>query len=178
MESLRKRITDSARINRMLLNVWPCIQGGGGRVTHLAQDFTRLTVRLPLTWRTRNIVGTIFGGSMYASTDPFFMLMLMRIMGEQYVVWDKGCTIRFKRPATQTLYADFEVSPERLAELRDKLAEGEAEVTWTVQYKDAEGVVYAEFDKVLYVAEKAFYRAKLARRSARAETTKATRSVA
>lgn len=150
---------------KLLLNLWPCIRGGGGSVSHLANDFTRLTVRLPLSWRTRNIVGTIYGGSMYASTDPFFMLMLMQILGTDYVVWDKGCTIRFKRPATRTLFADFHVTPERLAELHQKLARGpEAELTWTVQYKDEAGLVYAEFDKLLYVSTKAFYKQKLAAR--------------
>lgn len=173
MKSLSKRLAGNARINRLVLNVWPCIQGGGGRVTYLAEDFTRLTVRLPLSWRTRNIVGTIFGGSLYASTDPFFMLMLMRILGDDYVVWDKGCTIRFKRPAKQTVYADFHVTPERLAELRDKLQNDEAEVTWTVQYKDAAGVVYAEFDKVLYVARKSYYQQKLQRRAVQSATRSA-----
>ncbi|MDB4973461.1 MAG: hypothetical protein JWN48_1802 [Myxococcaceae bacterium] len=178
MGTLTSRLENNAQLNRFLLNVWPCIQGGGGRVTYLSDDFTRLTVRLPLTWRTRNVVGTIFGGSMYASTDPFFMLMLMRILGKGYVVWDKGCTIRFKRPAKQTLHADFHVTPERLANLHEKLSlKQETDVTWTVQYKDASGLVYAEFDKVLYVATKAFYSQKLQARASRQADDASTREL-
>ena len=71
---------------RFFLNLWPCIWSAGGRVTYISPDFTHLIVRLKLTWRTRNIVGTIFGGSMYASTDPFFMLMLMEILGKNALI--------------------------------------------------------------------------------------------
>ena len=41
----------------------------------------------------RNYVGTQFGGSLYAMTDPFFMLMLMENLGRDYVVWDKAANI-------------------------------------------------------------------------------------
>jgi len=152
---------------RQVLNFWPCIRGTGGRVTELAPDFTRIVVTLRLNWRTRNVVGTIFGGSMMASTDPMLMLMLHRILGKAYVVWDKSTVTRFKRPATRTLRAEFVLAPQTLAEVRQAVAErGEADFTWTIQYKDEAGVVHAEFDKTLYVARKAFYKAKLAARNA------------
>lgn len=132
-------------------------------MTELSTDFTRLKVKLPLSWRTRNVVGTIFGGSMYASTDPFYMLMLMQILGKDYVVWDKGCTIRFKRPAKKTIYADFHITPEMLAEIHTAVSlNQETTFTWSIAYTDKEGTVYAEFDKVLYVAKKDFYKEKLA----------------
>lgn len=153
---------------RFGLNLWPCLRRTGGRVVYLAEDFTQLTVRLSLNWKTRNVVGTIFGGSMYASTDPYFMLMLMKILGDGYVVWDKGCTIRFKQPAKGSIYADFIVTPEMLQDVRTQVAaQKEYDFTWTLQYKDKSGNVYAEFDKVLYVAHKSFYKEKLKKRAAK-----------
>src|SRR6185312_9300608 len=65
----------SPAMARFLMNVIPCIRGTGGRVVSISDDFRRLRVRLKLNWRTRNLVGTIYGGSMYAATDPFYMLM-------------------------------------------------------------------------------------------------------
>jgi acyl-coenzyme A thioesterase PaaI-like protein len=151
---------------RFGLNLWPCLRRTGGRVTYLAEDFTRLSVKLSLNWKTRNVVGTIFGGSMYSSTDPYFMLMLMKILGDDYVVWDKGCTIRFKRPAKETIFADFIVTPEMIHSVRSQVANNkEYDFTWAIQYKDKNGIVYAEFDKVIYVAQKSFYKDKLKRRS-------------
>lgn len=154
------KLIENATLYRIGLNFWPCIRRTGGRVTYISKDFTELTVRLQLNWSTRNVVGTIFGGSMYASTDPHFMLMLMRILGPEYVVWDKGCTIRFKRPAKETIYAKFHITAEMLKDVLTKVeADGKTTVTWTVAYKDKNGVVYSEFDKVLYVAKKEVYKA-------------------
>jgi hypothetical protein len=46
--------------------------GKGSRVELISGDFRYLRVRVPLDWRTRNRVGTIFGGSTYSATDPYF----------------------------------------------------------------------------------------------------------
>jgi hypothetical protein len=43
---------------------------------------------------------------------------------------------------------------------------GEGTFTWPVALKDSSGAVYVEFDKVLYVAKRDFYEAKLRRRAA------------
>ena len=156
----------SARLARFLMNLAPCIRASGGRVVTLSNDFKHLRVRLRFSWLTRNLVGTIYGGSLYSSVDPFYMLMLMRILGPDYVVWDKSATIRFKRPARNTLFADFRVDDETLANIRDQVTrDGESTFTWTVALKDAAGTIYAECDKVLYVAKKEFYTEKLKRRA-------------
>ena len=152
---------------RFLMNLAPCIRASGGRVVALSNDFKHLRVRLKLSWLTRNLVGTIYGGSLYSSIDPFYMLLLMRILGPEYVVWDKSATIRFKRPARDTLYADFRFDDQTLANIREQVArDGESTFTWTVALEDASGTVYADCDKVLYVAKKDFYKEKLKQRSA------------
>lgn len=147
------------------LNLWPCIRGGGGKVTFISDDFTQLTVQLKLHLRTRNLVGTIYGGSMYASTDPMFMLMLLEILGPDYVVWDKGCTIKFKRPATGLIESKFIITQEMLEDLHKNVATaGEYSFTWKTDFRDRNNQVYCEFDKVLYVAKKDFYKEKLKKR--------------
>lgn len=156
----------SARLARFMMNLAPCIRASGGRIVALSDDFKHLRVRLKLNLLTRNLVGTIYGGSMYSSIDPFYMLMLMRILGPDYVVWDKSATIRFKRPAKVTLFADFRFDDQTLANIREQVArDGESTFTWTVALKDAAGTVYADCDKVLYVAKKDFYKEKLKRRA-------------
>lgn len=154
---------------RFMVNVIPCIRGGGGRVIHISEDFRRLTVRLALTWRTRNIVGTIYGGSMYASTDPFYMLMLREILGKNFIVWDKGCSFRFKRPAKETMFAEFLITDEMLKPVMAEVeTKGEATFIWPLKYQSKSGTVYVEFEKMLYVAKKDFYNEKLKRREAKA----------
>ena len=104
-------------LSRHLFNAWPCYRGTGGRVTFIAGDWSEVRVRLPLSWRTRNYVGTIFGGSLYGAVDPIYMVMLIRALGPEYVVWDQAATIRFLRPGRSTLHATFRLEPDTVAAL-------------------------------------------------------------
>jgi acyl-coenzyme A thioesterase PaaI-like protein len=162
MSAATKKESRRSRTLRWALNLWPCISGSGSTVEFLAGDFRYLRVRVPLSWRTRNRVGTIFGGSMYSATDPYFMLMLMEILGREYVVWDKAASIRFRRPGKETLYVEFDISDARLEEVVGAVKEkGEADFVWRVELKDRAGVVHAEVDKTVYVATKEFYKDKI-----------------
>src|SRR5690349_6291770 len=110
--------TWNTRLARWRFNWFPAYRGTGGRVTYIAGDWTEVRVRLPLNWRTRNYVGTIYGGSMYGAIDPMFMIMLIRLLGREYVVWDKAATIRFRRPGRTALTATFRISAEDLEQIR------------------------------------------------------------
>ena len=102
-------------------NIYPAYRGTGGWITYIAKDWREIHVKVPLSWQTRNYVGTIFGGSLYAAVDPFYMIMLIKNMGSEYVVWDKAASIRFKRPGRETLYAKFKVSEEELISIKSEL---------------------------------------------------------
>jgi acyl-coenzyme A thioesterase PaaI-like protein len=148
-----------------IFNVWPAIVGAGGRVTRVSEDWTEIDVRLPLSWRTRNYVGTIFGGSIYAATDPYVMLMLMKQLGDSYVVWDKGARIAFKRPGSETLFAHFRLPAETTAELKARVDESDKiEWVYSLDLKDSAGRVCATIDKRLYIARRDWHEARQARR--------------
>jgi hypothetical protein len=134
------------------INLWPCYRGSGGRVTFIAADWSEVRVRLPLSWRTRNYVGTIFGGSMLAAVDPFFMIMLIHRLGPGYVVWDKAATVRFRKPGRGALTARMTLPDGEEAAIRGAL-EGARSVdrTYRVELVDAAGLVHAEVDKVVHV---------------------------
>jgi hypothetical protein len=146
-ESLRTRLF------RWGFNLWPCFRGTGARVAFIASDWSEVRVRLPLSWRTRNYVGTIFGGSLYAALDPFYMLMLMHRLGPAYVVWDKAASVRFRRPGRSTLHARFRLEEVEVLEIRRLLEEQpKVDRTYTVQLVDSAGVVHAEVEKVLHIS--------------------------
>lgn len=154
-----------------IFNWWPALRGTGGRVTHVSPDWTELDVKLPLNWRTRNYVGTIFGGSIYASSDPYVMLMLIRQLGDDYVVWDKGARISFKRPGRTTLYARFRIPPELVEEIRARVdAENHYDHTYSLDLKDADGKVHATIDKIVYIARKDWVEERQRRRGRRTDT--------
>jgi hypothetical protein len=53
---------------------------------------------MPLRWYNKNYVGTHFGGSLSAMTDPHYMLMMIQILGREYIVWDQSGTIEYRKP--------------------------------------------------------------------------------
>ena len=145
----------SSRVMRWKFNLFPAYRGTGGRVTYIADDFSEVRVKLPLSLRTRNAVGTIYGGSMYGAVDPIYMIMLMRLLGRDYVVWDKSASIRFRKPGRDTLYATFRIDETELTAIRDATASGEpVDRTYNVELLDAAGVVHASIEKVIYVRRK------------------------
>jgi hypothetical protein len=149
-ESLRTRAF------RWAFNLWPCYRGTGARVTYIASDWREIRIRLPLSWRTRNYVGTIFGGSLYAAVDPFYMIMLMKNLGPDYVVWDKAATVRFRKPGRTHLHAVFHLDEAELEEIRRSLAEHpKVDRSYTLNLVDRNGTIHTIVDKTIHVSRRA-----------------------
>jgi hypothetical protein len=145
MESFRTRLL------RWGFNLFPAYRGTGARITYIASDMREVRIKLPLSWRTRNYVGTIFGGSLYGSVDPIYMIMLIHLLGPDYIVWDKAATIRFRKPGRSTLYATFRVSDEELDTIRGATRDGPIDRIYGVDLVDSEGVVHASLEKTIYI---------------------------
>jgi hypothetical protein len=143
------------KIDRHKFNFFPAYRGTGGRVTYIADDYREICVKIPLWWRTRNYVGTIYGGSMYGAVDPIYMLMLIKNLGLDYIVWDRAAKIRFRKPGKDTLYAHFLLSEEELDEIKES-AETEKSIDriYQVPLTDKNGMVHAQIEKTLYIAKK------------------------
>ena len=143
---------------RTLMNWYPMYFGTGGKILFWSGDSREVHLRLRRNIWTYNYVGTIFGGSLFAASDPFYMLMLLRIFGPQYVVWDKSASIRFRKPGRTTLYMRYELTDELIDDIRQDVAlNGQTERTFTLQWVDAAGVVYAEIERLCYIADKKHY---------------------
>src|SRR5713101_5915120 len=132
-------------------NRFACYRGTGARLRYVAPDWSEVRIELPLSRRTRNYVGTIFGGSMYGAVDPIYMIMLIRLLGPQFVVWDKAAEIRFLKPGRATLYATFNIAEEELTEIRNATANGPVDRIYSVDLVDAGGVSHATVKKTIYI---------------------------
>ena len=140
---------------RRLMNLWPVFRGAGIRVREIAPDFRTVTVELRAKLLNRNWVGTHFGGSLFAMTDPFHMIMMMQNLGRDYIVWDKAGTVRFLKPAKGTVTARFTLDPAEVEKARAATAGGEKyEPKFRVDIVDADGVVVADVEKTLYIRKK------------------------
>jgi acyl-coenzyme A thioesterase PaaI-like protein len=147
--------TFSKKIERFKFNLFPAYRGSGGRIAYISDDYHEIHVKLPLNWRTKNYVGTIFGGSMFAATDPIFMVMLIKILGRDYLVWDKSSNIRFKRPGKETLFAKFLITNEEINEIKTQLESTKSiDKIYKIELKNKEGKVHAIIEKILYLSKK------------------------
>lgn len=143
------------RLSRWGFNWFPAYRSTGARIEYIAADWQEIRIRLPLTWRTRNYVRTIFGGSMYGAVDPIYMVMLIKLLGDGYEVWDKAASIRFRRPGRSTLHATFRIDGTELAAIRAEVAlAGKSERRYKVDLTDEAGELCASCEKLLSIRAK------------------------
>lgn len=144
-----------SRLMRYTFNFFPAYRGSGGRVTYIADDMKTIRIKVPLNWRTRNYVGTIYGGSMYGAIDPIYMIMFIKLLGPKYIVWDKAAAIRFKRPGRTTLTAQFTVEDAELDSIRSELEQKEKiDRIYTVDLLDRDKEICASFEKNIHFSKK------------------------
>ena len=141
------------------MNLWPPFLGAGIHVRSISADWSEAVVELRARWLNRNYVGTHFGGSLFAMTDPFFALLLMHRLGSRYLVWDQAARIDFVAPGRGTVSARFSLPEQRVAAIRAR-AEGGDKVLpeFQAEIRDREGGLVASVHKTLYVRLKPRFR--------------------
>ena len=154
-------IVGKGRLFKILFNLSPMYRRTGGRLIEVSENLQYVKIKLPLNYKTRNYVGTLYGGHMYSCVDGIYMVQLINILGGDYVVWDKSATIRFRRPGNKTLFAEFLITDELLEQIKNDVNQvKEKEFNLTVNLTDKDGNVYAEVEKVIYIASKEYYKTK------------------
>ncbi|GAB3727823.1 DUF4442 domain-containing protein [Luteimonas pelagia] len=137
------------------LNLWPPFLFTGIHVAELADDWTSARVELRMRPWNRNYVGTHFGGSLFAMTDPFWMLLMLHAIGDDHIVWDRAGEIVFEKPGRGTVSATFRLDPATVASIRAGTADGDKHLRWfETDVMDREGDVVARVRKQLYVRRK------------------------
>lgn len=139
----------------------PMYRRSVGKVTYISEDLHVAKVEIPLNYKNKNFVGTMFGGSMLSATDPIYMIQLMQILGDDYVVWDKRATINYKRPAKERVYITFEFTPDEIAQIKqDVTTKNEIDYIKKVDLLTKDGKVIAKLEKTMYIARKEYYKRK------------------
>ena len=168
-----KKLTKIASkfINKSLVlkygfNLSPMYRRTSAKVIYISEDFLKIQIKLPFSYKNANYVNTIFGGSMFSAVDPFPMTQLMNLIGDQYVVWDKSAELFFRRPAKEDLFADFIYTNEEIDEIKKKTQEqDEFEIIKSTKLTNKDkSIVYCEVRKRVYIADKAFFKEKRKKR--------------
>ena len=85
-------------------------------------------------------------------TDPFFMLMLMHILDDEYIVIDKSAHIDFIKPGRGTVYANFFINDEQIENIKKNTSDGQRYFPeFSVDIVDEAGEKVATVRKTLYI---------------------------
>ena len=138
-----------------MLNIWPPFFFSGISILEISKDFRHVKVRLKKKMLTSNYVGTLFGGSLFAMTDPFYMVMVMKNLGSGYIVWDKQSEIDYVSPGKSTVYAEFNIWDTDLEEIKREVATSGKYLKWfEVEIKSSDGALVAKVKKQIYIRKK------------------------
>jgi acyl-coenzyme A thioesterase PaaI-like protein len=138
-----------------LMNFWPPFLFSGIKIIKQSKNYRHFIVKLKLRFWTANYVGTQYGGSMFSMVDPFYMLMLMKNLGNDYVIWDKAASIRYLKPGKTDVTAEFILTDEDLKNIHDTVKE-HGRMIWnrTIEIKDKNQEIIAEVEKVLSIKKR------------------------
>lgn len=154
-----ERFFKRATVMKILFALSPAFRRTGGRVVSVSEDIKRIVVKVKFNYKTHNYVGTLFGGSMFAASDPFYMVQYMELLGRDYVVWDRAGSIRFKRPAKEDAYMEFKITDDELNQIKQEVKVNNRYVfTKRIKLTDKNrSKIFAIIEKEVYVASKKFY---------------------
>ncbi|MCT1657066.1 DUF4442 domain-containing protein [Brevibacterium luteolum] len=137
------------------MNVWPVFRAAGVRVRHIAPDWSSARVELHQGKLNMNYVGTHFGGTLFAMSDPFWMILMLRRLGPDYIVWDKAGEIDFKSPGRGTVTTEIRLDDAAVEAMRAEADAGGKSLMWFENdIVDASGTVVATVRKQLYARPK------------------------
>lgn len=143
-----RRIRETLRF----LKITPVYFLSGGRIAHVSADFRNLVIRIPRNWLTRNLVNSVFGGSLYAATDPIYMAMLMHGLGKDYFVIDKEGRMEYLKPLTTDGFAEFSLNDSDFQSIQEECgARKKAIRTFPVAIRSKDGTLVARGERTLYI---------------------------
>lgn len=127
----------------------------GALITPEQLDDYTIKTTMPLEPVNTNYVGTHFGGSLYSMCDPFFMFLLIRHLGPNYIVWDKGAKIDFIKPGTGTVFAIFHIPEKEIEDIKKDVKKNRKTIRYyTCFVKNEKQEKVASVEKELYIRRK------------------------
>ena len=154
--SFIEKIFKFPRGAKLVLNyLWPPWWFTGIKIISIDERFTKISLRMNLRFYNRNYVGTHFGGNLFAMTDPFYMLMLLKNLGKDYIVWDKAASIKFIKPGRSHVYVDVCLTQDKLDQIISELSvTNPITVSFPIEVFDRQRQLIASIDKRIYIRRK------------------------
>lgn len=162
LAEIGKKFIPEHTLFKLGFNLTPMYRRSTARIISTSKDLLTVKIKLPISYKNRNYVNSIFGGSMFSAVDPIPMVQLINLLGDNYVVWDKSAEISFKRPAKENLFAEFTYTSEELENIKNQVEqENEIEILKTTQLTNKDKtIIFCEVQKTIYIADKNYFKEK------------------
>ncbi len=145
----------STKNYKLFLSLYPPYLGAGIKIEKISDDWKNLEISLTKYWYNRNAVGTHFGGSIYSMTDPHIMLMLMNILGKNYIIWDVEANIKYIKAVKNKITAYIKITNEDLNNILIGTESGNKHISeFTIEIKNSDNVLVALVLKKIYIKKK------------------------
>lgn len=144
---------------KVAMNLYPPFLFSRTKVIYVKEDFKQVQIMIKKSLLNKNLSGTIFGGTMFSASDPFFALMYWQNFAKQYnmnvQVWLKSARIKYIKPAVEDIYINFELKQEDIEAAKKDLKEiGKHNKEHVVELKNKQGELYAVVHINTYVGLK------------------------
>jgi hypothetical protein len=119
------------------------------------QGFRGADVKIYKSLFNKNYNGSIFGGTIYAATDPFYALLfdqLLQRQGFKIRVWLKSASIQYLKPGRSALFFTIIITDEMLNDAIEALnTSGKFVKAYPMEIKNSAGEVCATVMNEVYV---------------------------
>jgi hypothetical protein len=117
--------------------------------------FRGVDVKINKSLFNKNYNGSIFGGTIYAATDPFYALLFDQLLqreGFKIRVWLKSASIQYIKPGRSAIFFTITITDEMLNDAIEALnTHGKFVKAYPMEIKNKDGEVCATVMNEVYV---------------------------
>ncbi|MBL7933093.1 MAG: YiiD C-terminal domain-containing protein [Bacteroidia bacterium] len=126
-------------------------------VRSIHKDFMGIDVKINRSVFTTNLGNSIFGGTIFSATDPFYALLfgqILRHKGYKITVWLKSAQIQYIKPGRTDLFYTIRITPSMIEEAEQVLKnEGKFVKTYPIEIFDKKKELCATAMNEIYVRD-------------------------
>ena len=110
---------------KWMMNLYPPLFFNRIKVKRISSDFLEMDVVIKKSIFNKNLQGTIFGGTIFSSADPFHAIMYWQILAQKGIkveAWLQSAEIFYSKPGASDLSLAFRLTHEDVTEVLQTLS--------------------------------------------------------
>lgn len=148
-------MTISENSLKWLMRIYPPMLFQRIWVRKIYKNFKGVDIKINRSFFTTNLGNSIFGGTIFSATDPFYALLfgqLMRHKGFRVTVWLKSAQIQYLKPGRTDLFYTILIDDQMIQDVEKTLKEeGKFIKAYPIDIFDKKGELCATAINEVYI---------------------------